>query len=354
MKMLLIPPPVLIFLLTWCGNPFPLPAQTSLPYLIRTSTEFELVGFPVHHSAIDSGPVTGVVGNTIIQWKPSLTARPFGLFLPTGQEYYAEVVGPSSHPWLGHRLELDENATRKRRDHNLVVANSPWNTRGLPQRSLAKAQLEVRQHLTVDHLWGEEARSRVLHGGESPSSIIFTLPLASGLLALKPDFANGTMGWAGTANPSVRLAEPLVIPPGSAIGVDFGHNRGSALGLTGTHRTWRTAVPLRIGANWLAYPFAVDMRLGLDWGTPQDGFVAVAQPNGQQDYLEFAEGSNRWRYSPESQSGSRIRWRLLQTGSTSAWTVPAIYLDTIPAGQGFILWKTKSQANHFFRAPQPN
>lgn len=100
-----------------------------------TGTQLELVGFPVHSPALDAGTVGSVVG-TLVGWSPSFTDRPFGSALRTGQEYYAEVVGPAGHAWLGHRLELDENATRSREDHSLVIATSPYNTRGMPNTTL--------------------------------------------------------------------------------------------------------------------------------------------------------------------------------------------------------------------------
>ena len=101
-------------------------AQEAVPYLVGTGTQLELVGFPVHSPALDSGTVSSV-GGTLVGWSPSFTDRPFGSGLRTGQEYYAEVVGPATHPWLGHRFELDEIATSARdereqsMDHGRVV-----------------------------------------------------------------------------------------------------------------------------------------------------------------------------------------------------------------------------------------
>ena len=326
--------------------------QTTMPYLVTTGLHYEFVGFPVHQPALGSGPVTSVDG-MILHWTPSFRDRPFGSAIAKGQEYYVEVVAPTGHAWLGHRFELDETATKARTDHGLVAATSPFNTRGLPNTSLAGARLEVRRHLTVDALWGEALKNRMVYGGERASSFLFSVPSFPVSRDLNPFLENGLVAWHVASRPSARFPGPLIIPPGNAVGVDFGNVRGSALGTTAVSRSWPTAAPLRPGVNLLAYPYAKDLRLGIDWGRSQDGFVGLPRSNGNQDRIEILHDGSRLIYTPESQANGGIRWRQMQPNSGRIWQTPAKYLDVIPVGQGFVLWKTKAHPNHLFHPPQP-
>ena len=327
-------------------------AQEAVPYLVGTGTQLELVGFPVHSPALDSGTVSSV-GGTLIGWSPSFTDRPFGSALGTGQEYYAEVVGPPGHAWLGHRLELDEAATRARTDHGLVIAASPYNTRGTPNPTLAAARLEVRPHLTVDGLWGETVKKRLVFAQEPASSFLFFVPSLPFPRELSPYLERGFLTWHLARRPTFFFQNPLIIPPGNAVGIALGVIRGSALGITAMPRTWPTAAPLRAGMSLMAYPYLRDLRLGIDWGRPEDGFIGLPRANGNQDRIELVSGINRFIYTPESQVGGGIRWRQMQLNSGRLWSSPARYLDSIPVGQGFFLWKTKSDPNHFFYPPKP-
>ena len=326
-------------------------AQEAVPYLVGTGTQLELVGFPVHSPALDSGTVSSV-GGTLVGWSPSFTDRPFGSGLRTGQEYYAEVVGPATHPWLGHRFELDEIATRARSDHGLAIAASSYNTRGVPNSSLAGACLEVRPHLTVDGLWGQSLKNRLEYAKEPTSSFLFWLPTLPLYRELNAFIDKGSLIWHLANRPTSLFTDPLIIPPGNAVGIDFGEIRGSSLAITAISRNWRTAAPLRAGVNLLAYPYSRDLRLGVDWGRSEDGFAGLTTPNGNQDRIELVNGSSRIIYTPESQIAGGIRWRQMQSGSARIWSLPAKYLDIIPVGQGFVLWKTKPQPNHFFNPPK--
>lgn len=332
-------------------------AQQPLPYLVGTGTQLELVGFPVHSPALDTGTV-GSVGGTLVGWSPYFTERPFGAALRAGQEYYAEVVGPTGHAWLGHRFELDETATKARTDHGLVAATSPCNTRGLPNTSLAGARLEVRPHLTVAGLWGETVRNRIVYGGEKDTSFSFSVAApgtAAGTRSVTASLPRPTdpLGWIDTLTKAL-VPQPMLIPPGTAVAVTFGQKRGSSLGLTGDSRSWPTAAPLQAGVNLLAYPYPKDMRLGVDWGTSREGFRGLAKPSPSQDRIDLLVGTSRRSFAPELQPKGGIRWRLLDPIFTNArWAVPASYLDTVPVGDGFLLRKNRADAGHVFYPPQP-
>ena len=342
----------LLFSAPWAGL-----AQESLPYLVGTGTQLELVGFPVHSPALDTGTV-GSVGGTLVGWSPSFTDRPFGAALRAGQEYYAEVVGPAGHAWLGHRFELDEAATKARTDHGLIAANSSFNTRGLPNTSLAGARLEVRPHLTVAGLWGETVRNRIVYGGEKDISFSFSVaapgtPAGTRSVTASLPRPTDPLGWIDSLTKAL-VPQPMLIPPGTAVAVTFGQKRGSSLGLTGDSRSWPTAAPLHTGANLLTYPYPKDMRLGMDWGTPREGFRGVAKPSFFQDRIELLAGTNRSYFAPEARANGGIRWRLLNPAlHNPRWAVPASYLDTLPVGEGFILRKNRADASHVFYPPQP-
>jgi hypothetical protein len=329
----------------------PIHSQESVPYLVNTDQKLELVGFPVHQPALDTGVVQSVTGN-VISWTPTFTERSFGSALPARQESYAEVVGPAGHIWLGHRMELDEVATRARTDHMLVITPSPHNTRGLPNTTLVGACLEVRNHLTVNEIWGQSLKNRLEYAKEPSSSFLFWLPALPLYRELNAFIDKGALTWHLANRPTSLFTDPLIIPPGNAVGVDFGEIRGSSLAITASSRNWRTAAPLRAGVNLLAYPYSQDLRLGVDWGRSEDGFVGLTRPNGNQDRIELVNGSSRIIYTPESQIAGGIRWRQMQSGSARIWSLPAKYLDIIPVGQGFVLWKTKPQPNHFFNPPK--
>jgi len=315
------------------------------------------VGFPVHSPALDTGTVSSVAG-TLVGWSPSFTDRPFGAALRAGQEYYAEVVGPTGHAWLGHRFELDEAVTKARTDHGLVAATSPCNTRGLPNSSLAGARLEVRPHLTVAGLWGETVRNRIVYGGEKDTFFSFSVAApgtAAGTRSVTASLPRPTdpLGWIDPLTKAL-VPQPMLIPPGTAVAVTFGQKRGSSMGFTGEGRSWPTAAPLQAGVNLLAYPYPKDMRLGVDWGTSREGFRGLAKPSPAQDRIDLLAGTSRRSFAPEIQPKGGIRWRLLDPIFTNArWALPASYLDTVPAGEGFILRKNRADASHVFYPPQP-
>jgi len=340
----------LLFL--WAG--FFARAQETVPYLLTTGTEMELIGFPLQHPGYDSGVVASVAGS-VVSWTPSFRDRPFGSSLGVGEECYAEVVAPAGHSWLGHRFELDESATRTRTDHALVAETSTLNTRGLPTAELVGAMLEVRPHLTVPFWAQDSIARRVKHGGEKSEAFQFFLPsLTGGTLGVVPLVgAGGVTGWMDQNSSRPLSAGQLIIPPGSAVGVKFGQKKGLAVGLTGESRKTRLAKPLSAGFNFASYPYPHDMRLGVDWGGPSSGFRGAASPRGA-ERIEICLGLRRLIYSPESTQGSStLRWRLVNPVRRNEWKQPAEFLQEVPAGQGFLIWKNSPDTNHFFDPPKP-
>jgi len=330
-----------------------LQAQETAGYSLTLEKDLELVGVPLQHVAVASGPVAAVQPGLIIQWTPSFTDTTFGSALSTGSEYYAEVVGPTTHPWLGHRLELDEAATRPRSDHALVVATSPWNTKGPIDSSLVGATVEVHAHITMPYLVDDTLLRRIQSGGENPKSFQFFLPYPGSVsLAVQANLSGSKLLWQELTTARILRPEELVLPPGAAFGIKFGDCRGLSRGFSGVVRTVPCPAPLQKGYNYVSYPFPRDLRLGVDWGSSIEGFKSGLIPKGL-DRIELCQGLQRKRYALFSATSSGpARWRLINSARTDQWASPAQYLEKVDVGEGFLIWKEKADPLHTFRIPK--
>ena len=331
-----------------------LQGQETAGYSLTLEKDLELVGVPLQHPALSSGPVTAVQSAVVIQWTPSFTDTAFGSALVSGSEYYAEIVGPTTHPWLGQRLELDEAATRARTDHALVAAISPWNTKGPINSSLVGATIEVRPHITLPYLVDDTLLRRIQSGGENPKSFQFFLPYpGSTSLAAQANLSGNTVLWQEWTTARTLRPEEIILPPGTAFGLKFGDRRGLSRGFSGVVRTVPCPAPLQKGYNYLSYPFPRDLRLGTDWGSSLEGFKSGLTPKGL-DRIELCQGAQRKRYSLFSATpSSPARWRLISGARIDQWASPAQYLEKLDAGEGFLIWKEKADPLHIFRPPQP-
>jgi len=330
-----------------------LQGQETAGYSLSLEKDLELVGVPLQHPALSSGPVTAVQSAALIQWTPSFTDTAFGSALVSGSEYYAEVVGPTTHPWLGHRLELDEAATRTRSDHALVAATSSWNTKGPIASTLVGATIEVRPHITLPYLVEDTLLRRIQSGGENPKSFQFFLPFPRSVsLAVQANLSGSTLLWQELTTARTLRLEEIILPPGTAFGLKFGDRRGLSRGFSGVVRTVPCPVPLQKGYNYVSYPFSRDLRLGIDWGSSLEGFKSGFIPKGL-DRIEFCQGLQRKRYALFSATSSGpARWRLINSARTDQWASPAQYLEKVDLGEGFLIWKEKADPLHTFRVPK--
>ena len=344
---------VALFSILSTSSVFCLQAQEMAGYSMTLEKDLELVGVPLQHLALASGPVTAVQSGPMIAWKPSFTDTSFGSALLPNSEYYAEVVGPATHPWLGHRFELDEAATRRRTDHALVPVPSPWNTKGPIDSSLLGATIEVRPHLTLPYLVDDTLLRRIQSGGENPKSFQFFLPYAgSASLAAQANLSAGKLLWQELTTARTLRLEEIILPPGTAFGLKFGDRRGLSRGFSGVVRTVPCPVPLQKGYNYVSYPFSRDLRLGIDWGSSLEGFKSGLIPKGL-DRIEFCQGLQRKRYALFSATSiGPARWRLINSGRTDQWASPAQYLEKVDVGEGFLIWKEKADPLHIFRIPK--
>jgi len=353
MRAFLNPTSIAFISLLSLAYPPRLQAQENAGYSMTLDKNLELVGVPLQHPALASGLVTAVQTGPIIQWTPSFTDTPFGTALVSGTEYFAEVVGPTTHPWLGHRFELDESATRARKDHALVPSNSAWNTKGPINSSLVGTTIEVHPHLTVPNLIDETLLGRVQSGGENPKSFQFFLPFP-GLttLSAQVNLSGSTLLWKELASGRPLRSDQLILPPGLSFGLKFGERRGLSRGFTGVVRKVPCPVPLQKGTNYISYPFPKDLRLGLDWGTPGNGLRVASGGNAAQaDKIILLDGVTALTYGL-CQTKQGFQW-LRVNSLTYLLNTPPQVLEKIPTGEGFILVKTVADPNHFFPLPKP-
>ena len=345
---------VALFSLLSTSSVFCLQAQETAGYSIALEKDLELVGIPLQHPALSSGQVTVVQSGPVIVWKPSFTDTSFGSALLPNSEYYAEVVGPATHPWLGHRFELNESATRTRTDHALVPATSSWNTKGPINSSIIGATIEVRPHLTLPYLVDDTLLRRIQSGGENPKSFQFFLPFpVAAPLSAQVNLSGSTLLWKDSAATRALRTDELILPPGSAFGIKFGDRRGLSRGFTGIVRKTLCPVPLQKGWNYVSYPFPRDLRLGVDWGSSLEGFKSGSSPIGL-DRIELCQGAQRKSYALYSANPrGPVRWRLINSARLDQWASPQEYLEKLGAGEGFVIWKEKADPLHTFRTPKP-
>ena len=344
---------IALYSLLSASSVFQLQGQETAGYSIALEKDLELVGIPLQHPALSSGQVTAVQSGPVIAWKPSFTDASFGSALLPNSEYYAEVVGPAAHPWLGHRFELNESATQTRTDHALVPATSSWNTKGPINSSLVGATIEVRPHLTLPYLVDDTLLRRIQSGGENPKSFQFFLPFpAPASLPAQVNLSGSTLLWKDSATTRALRTDELILPPGSAFGIKFGDRRGLSRGFTGIVRKILCPAPLQKGYNYVSYPFPRDLRLGVDWGSSLEGFKSGPTPIGL-DRIELCQGVQRKSYALYSANpSSPVRWRLINSARLDQWASTLEYLEKLDAGEGFVIWKEKADPLHAFRIPK--
>lgn len=330
-------------------------SQETVPYLLGASKDFELVGVPLQRPALAVVKILVVEREGIASWESSSSLQPFSVSMLKGRECYAEITGPSSHPFQGHRLEIHEAACLSEPHRKIFFQASPLNTVSFAQALRADTELTIREHIDINFLFGETIRNQILLGNQKPEGYRFFLnrgvnsEILNLVTLLTP---HRTLLWLDS-KAKIRKREDLVIVPGSALGVKFGSFRGPALGLTGDRRNTALPIPLQKGWNLLSYPFPEDLRLGLDWGGVESGIQGGSSPLGV-DLLQIHQASAVATYALEIPIGAHQgKWRLTRSGRPGEWRIPASYLDSVPVGQGFLLWKNRDDPNHRFDPPKP-
>ena len=329
-------------------------AQDMAGYQLEASNDFELVGIPIQRPELATIKIKSVEQALIANWDSASTSQTFAIPMLKERECYAEVVGPSSHTALGHRLEIDEFASMIRKDAKLIFKASPQNSATPDKVLLPGAELAIREHFDVSSLLGDIIKKQILYGKQKPESYQFFLNRGVGEEILKLTLLrnpNGSLFWRDPSSKIVKR-EDTTIPIGSALGIKFGLFRGPVLGLTGDQRSTPLPFPLRTGWNPLSYPYTKDLRLGIDWGGLDSGILGGTAPKNT-DLLQIHQGTKKVSYAFEIlPSGLSGRWRQVHSGRPGEWKFPATYLDVVPTGQGFLLWKAKADSNHCFHPPK--
>ena len=330
-------------------------AQDMVPYELCASTEFEIVGLPLQRPELGFAKILSVQQQQIISWESVSDLQNFNVSMLKGKECYLEVVAPATHPALGHRLEIDEFATLVRTDNKLVIKISTRNSASLSAVLVSGSEIAIREHIDLDSLFGETIKNQVIHGKQTAGSHRFFVPPENGsqIIELTTYFTPKQKLLWMTSEGTIASRELTTIPIGTGLGLKFGTFRGPSLGITGDKRTTPLPLPLQEGWNILSYPYPADMRLGVDWGGTGSGILGSTHP-ANVDLIQIHQGSKKATYALEiTSSGIPSRWRQVHQGRVGEWKMPASYLDVLPVGQGFLLWKTKPQPNHFFHPPKP-
>ena len=317
---------------------------------IRIGQGTEAVGLPLQRPEVLQGRIESVLSPLKIQVTHSnegALAQAIGT-----NPHYLEVTGPSGHLLEGERFELDEEACRSLPDGTLALESSPLNTLSAADSQLLGAEYVITPHWTLERVLGEMIRHRLSLPKPSGTPTVW-LPLGNGnnlklipRLSLPPQ---SRLAWILDRS-TVWPAQKTILPPGTAFLMKNPSAVGYGFSLGGDQRKTSCRAPLTSGPNLVSYPFASDLRLGLDWGKESDGLAASASPTSC-DRIYLYDRENFYIYGLEK-SG---RWmRILGWGSESVrWDVSGSALSTIPAGQGFVLFKLKSDPLHIFRPPQP-
>ena len=282
------------------------------------------------------------------QLKPMAQESWQPIFLP-GRHYFLEIDGPQGHLWCGHRLEIDEAQSARRDTRSLIWEISPRNTR-TPSGSMAGATYRIRPHLTVPMLFSR-AWEAALQGRAASTLIEGTLSRPAGGtedFQVTRDSRNGTLRWSVEGR-SVG-EERLILAPGSGLAVKLPPGTTLGVGLQGEGRNFPCRVPLISGWNLLAYPFPQNLRLGRDWGTGDPTITMGVNP-GQTDRILLIQDGQSQGYALWS-SPQGPRWRAVEP-TTGQWQEPAQFLETIPFGYAFYLFRQKPNPHHAFLPPAP-
>jgi hypothetical protein len=308
----------------------------------------ESIGISVQNPNVSAGILQKHIANGAVV-KPEKAAK-WATLLAPDRHYFLEIDGPRGHSWVGHRVELDEQATRST---NLTTVrwdkNNTLHTR-VPDKALAGATYQIRPHITLMDLFGTSWENRWRRNPSLPPIEIVLGQLGKPPLVLEVRGSPNGAGLLWTSAGRALSSGDLVVAPGAGFVVRFPNQPGLGSGIRGETRNFPCRTPLISGWNLLAYPFAKDLRLGQDWWKGDTSPTSASNPQESDRIVTFL-GSQTKEYGLWA-SPSGPRWRLMNR-ATLNWEETPQFLDVIPTGYAFYLFRQKANSDYVFLPPVP-
>lgn len=354
------------FVLVSSFLPTSLRAQNPAHFALQTQvgSQEELIGIPLRNAALAKGVIqsTDAVGR--LTWQSEdLTNVPLPWLKGTGP-FYIEFTGPSNHPWIGQRLEIDGVRTQQASDGSIWISSSPRNTRWPLSHSIAGAQAEIRPHVLVPLLFNGFLRNQASAFAASNSATGFPRgAMASAALNFPAGKMSTLFAWLTPAAGLLWGLDPaagvpaemdrLVLAPGQATCLRLPQSAFLGMGFSGDEVRSPVAAPIQAGINLLVYPYPAPFKLDPSWSLKHK-FLSKKSGGKLADRIVLKKNGTEAHYTlwPALGTGSYGFWRR-EEPTTRAYVAPAEYLREIEPGQGFYFITSRSYKNHTFDPPQP-
>jgi hypothetical protein len=344
-------------LLGMLGTPGSLFGQAATAYLPVVEPGRSLIGVPLDYPPLLSGNISRFLPPSSLQLAESDSS---GESWPLSSHHcYLEIVGPFNHPWLGHRLEVDEVATRKAGGGVVALDLASTLNTAWPRPDLAGASVVIRPHLTLQGLFEKNLSYRLAE--LRAEALKFWLSAAGGppWLVEPRSSPQGGLVWAALSKGRIQPVQEgeTILPPGKSVQVESRLLTTLRTSLTGVPKTHPCRSPLSAGPNLLAYPYPAPMRLGFDWGNPSSGVIGSSEVRNSDQISFWSQDARRFlTYGYFQPSGSpQGIWREIRSlgGSVPSWGAQPPQPVILEPGEGWIYRKISADPNHTFNPPKP-
>jgi len=326
------------------------PVQESVDQSVTLEGRYliEAAGVTVQNPPISAGSI--LKSDTVGAYLVADSKADWAGRLSSGRHYFLEVTGPNQHPWAGHRLEIDEDATRAVASNQIRWEPQSLRNSRVPDTTLAGATFQVRPHVTLAELFATSWEHRWRYQpSASPIGVSLGRPGQPPLeLEIRAGSNGAGISWISGGQPVAT--EDLIVAPGSGFVVRFTTQPGLGSGLAGETRAFPCRAPLIAGWNLLSYPYPKDLRFGIDWPYADPKSTASSDPLQADRLVTFSGGVQKEYGLWAAPQGPR--WRMVNRG-TSLWQDQVELLEKIPTGYGFFLYRIKPNPHHAFLPPTP-